>query len=107
MKIVVCAKQVPNTTDIKINQETGTLIRDGVESILNHDDANAVEQAVQLKDMFPESKVIVLSMGPQQAIEMLQECIAMGADKAILLSDKILGGSDTWATSNALAAAIH
>lgn len=107
MKIVVCAKQVPNTTDIKINQETGTLVRDGVESILNHDDANALEQALQLKDMFPESKVIVLSMGPQQAIEMLQECIAMGADEAILLSDKILGGSDTWATSNALAAAIN
>lgn len=107
MKIVVCVKQVPNTNEIKINPETGTLIRDGVESILNHDDANALEQALRIKDEDAETKVTVITMGPPQAKEMLQECIAMGADEAILLSDRALGGSDTWATSNALAAGIR
>lgn len=107
MNIIVCVKQVPNTNEIKINKETGTLIRDGVETILNNDDANALEQALQLKDLFPETKVTVLTMGPPKAVEILQECIAMGADDAVLLSDRILGGSDTWATSNAIAAAIN
>lgn len=107
MKIVVCVKQVPNTNEIKINPETGTLIRDGVESILNHDDANALEQALRIKDEDAGTRVTVITMGPPQAKEMLQECIAMGADEAILLSDRALGGSDTWATSNALAAGIR
>ena len=107
MKIVVCVKQVPNTNEIKINSETGTLIRDGVESILNHDDANALEQALQIKDEKPGTVVTVVTMGPPQAKEMLQECIAMGADEAVLLSDRALGGSDTWATSNAIAAGIR
>ncbi|MFR7985396.1 MAG: electron transfer flavoprotein subunit beta [Clostridia bacterium] len=107
MKIIVCAKQVPNTNEITINPETGTLIRDGVESILNHDDANALEQALQIKDANPGTTVTVITMGPPQAKEMLQECLAMGADEAILLSDRALGGSDTWATSNALAAGIR
>lgn len=107
MKIVVCVKQVPNTNEIKINPETGTLIRDGVESILNHDDANALEQALRIKDEDKDTKVTVITMGPPQAKEMLQECIAMGADEAILLSDRALGGSDTWATSNAIAAGIR
>ena len=107
MKIIVCVKQVPDTNEIKINPETGTLIRDGVPSITNPDDANALEQALQIKDANPGSTVTVISMGPPQAREMLQECIAMGADEAILLSDRALGGSDTWATSNALAAAIR
>lgn len=106
MKIIVCVKQVPDTNEIKINPETGTLIRDGVPSITNPDDANALEQALLVKDANPGSTVIVISMGPPQAKAMLQECIAMGADEAILLSDRALGGSDTWATSNALAAAI-
>lgn len=106
MKIIVCVKQVPNTNEIKINPETGTLIRDGVESILNHDDANALEQALKIKDADPDTKVTVITMGPPQAKDMLQECIAMGADEAILLSDRALGGSDTWATSNAIAAGI-
>ena len=107
MKIIVCVKQVPNTNEIKINPETGTLIRDGVESILNHDDANALEQALAIKDEAPDTQVTVLTMGPPQAKEMLQECIAMGADDAVLLSERALGGSDTWATSNALAAGIR
>ena len=107
MRIAVCVKQVPDTNEIRINPETGTLIRDGVPSILNNDDANALEQALQLKDAEPETTVIVITMGPPQAKEMLQECLAMGADEAILLSDRALGGSDTWATSNALAAGLR
>lgn len=107
MRIIVCVKQVPNTNEIKINPETGTLIRDGVPSILNQDDANALEQALRIKDQSPETEVIALTMGPPQAKDMLQECLAMGADEAILLSDRALGGSDTWATSNALAAGIR
>ncbi|MBN7772760.1 electron transfer flavoprotein subunit beta [Clostridium aminobutyricum] len=106
MKIIVCVKQVPNTNEIKINPETGTLIRDGVQSILNPDDANALEEALKLKDQNPDATVTVLTMGPPQATEMLRECLAMGADDAILLSDRALGGSDTWATSNALVAGI-
>lgn len=107
MKIIVCVKQVPDTTEIKINPETGTLIRDGVPSILNPDDANALEQALQIKDDQPDTEVVVVTMGPQQAKELLQECIAMGADDAVLLSDRALGGSDTWATSNAISAGIR
>ena len=106
MKIVVCVKQVPDTTEIKINPETGTLIRDGVPAILNPDDANALEQALQIKDENPGSTVTVVTMGPPQAQEMLEECMAMGADDAVLLSDRALGGSDTWATSDAIAAGI-
>lgn len=106
MRIAVCVKQVPDTNEIRINPETGTLIRDGVPSILNNDDANALEQALQIKDLQPDTEVVAITMGPPQAKEMLQECIAMGADQAILLSDRALGGSDTWATSNALAAGI-
>ncbi len=106
MKIIVCVKQVPNTNEIKINPETGTLIREGVPSILNHDDANALELALSIKDINPDTNITVLTMGPPQAEDMLQECLAMGADDAILLSDRALGGSDTWATSNALTAGI-
>lgn len=105
-KVLVCAKQVPDTNEIKINPETGTLIRDGVVSILNHDDANALEEALKLKDKYDDVTVTVFSMGPPQAQDMLLECLAMGADEAILLSDRAVGGSDTWATSNALTAAI-
>ena len=107
-KIVVCAKQVPDTNEIRINPETGALIRDGVPSILNPDDANALEQALKIKDSDPANvKVTVVSMGPPQAADMLFECIAMGADNAVLLSDRAVGGSDTWATSNAITAAIN
>ena len=106
MRILVCAKQVPDTNVIKINPETGTLIRDGVPSILNPDDANALEEALKLKDQVPGSTVTVVTMGPPQADQMLFECLAMGADEGILLSDRAVGGSDTWATSNAISAAI-
>ncbi len=105
MKILVCAKQVPNTKNVTTDPETGRINREGVESILNPDDANALEAALQIKDKDPENvHVTVISMGPDQAKEMLIECMAMGADDAILLSDRKFGGSDTWATSNAIAA---
>ncbi|MBO4235875.1 MAG: electron transfer flavoprotein subunit beta/FixA family protein [Firmicutes bacterium] len=105
--IIVCAKQVPDTNEIRINPETGTLIRDGVPSILNPDDANALEEALKIKDMDPENvHVTVVSMGPMQAQDMLFECLAMGADEGVLLSDRAVGGSVTWATSNAITATI-
>ncbi|NLY08614.1 MAG: electron transfer flavoprotein subunit beta/FixA family protein [Tissierellia bacterium] len=107
MRIIVCVKQVPDTTEVRIDPKTGTLIREGVPSILNPDDANALEEALKVKDAHPETKVTVLSMGPPQADEMLRECLAMGADEAFLISDRAFGGSDTWATSNALASAIR
>ncbi|MBK5253303.1 MAG: electron transfer flavoprotein subunit beta/FixA family protein [Peptostreptococcaceae bacterium] len=105
-KIIVCAKQVPDTNEIRINPETGTLIRDGVPSILNNDDANALEEALRIKDKYDDVVVTVVSMGPPQATDMLFECVAMGADDAILISDRAVGGSDTWATSNAVVAGI-
>ena len=106
-KIIVCAKQVPDTNEIKINPETGTLIRDGVPSILNPDDANAVELALEIKDKYDDVHVTVVTMGPPQAQDMLFECLAMGCDEGILVSDRAVGGSDTWATSNAISAAIR
>ncbi|MBK5252032.1 MAG: electron transfer flavoprotein subunit beta/FixA family protein [Peptostreptococcaceae bacterium] len=106
MKIIVCVKQVPDTNEVRIDPIKGTLIRDGVPSILNHDDANALEEALKIKEAYPETHITVLTMGPPQAQDMLRECMAMGADDAVLLSDRALGGSDTWATSNALAAGI-
>lgn len=106
-KIIVCAKQVPDTNEIRINPETGTLIRDGVPSILNHDDANALEEALKIKDKFDDVHITVITMGPPQAKDLLIECLAMGADEGILVSDRAVGGSDTWATSNVLAAAVH
>ncbi|KAF2955352.1 electron transfer flavoprotein subunit beta/FixA family protein [Marinitoga sp. 38H-ov] len=105
MRIVVCIKQVPDTTELKIDPITGTLIRKGVPSIMNYDDKAALEEALKLKDKFG-AKVIAISMGPNQAAEVLEEALAMGADEAILISDKKFGGSDTWATSNILSEAI-
>jgi len=106
MKIIVCIKQVPDTNEVRINQETGTLIRDGVPSIINPDDKNAIEGALALKDLHG-GQVTVLCMGPQQAKDALKEALAMGADEAVLLSDRAFAGSDTWATSTILAAAIE
>jgi len=107
MKIIVCVKQVPDTNEVKIDPVKGTLIREGVPSILNPDDANALEAALQLKDANPDTKVTVVTMGPPQAKIMLRECLAMGADEAVLLSDRAFAGADTWATSNTLAHAIR
>jgi len=105
MEIVVCIKQVPDTTEVRIDPVTNTLIRQGVPSIVNPFDKNALEAALQLKTKYG-GKVTVLSMGPPQAKEALKECLAMGADEAILMSDRAFGGSDTLATSHTLAAGI-
>ena len=102
MKIIVLVKQVPDTTDVKLDPKTGTLIREGVPSIINPDDKHAIEAALALKDQQGGS-VSVLSMGPPQAEDALREALAMGADEAILLSDRAFAGADTLATSYTLA----
>ena len=107
MKIIVCAKQVPDTNEVKIDPVKGTLIREGVPSILNPDDANALEAALDLRDRYPGSTVSVISMGPPQANYMLRECLAMGADEAYLLSSRAFGGADTCATSTTIAAGVR
>ena len=105
MKIVVCIKQVPDTNEVRLDPKTGTLIREGVPSIINPDDKAGLEAALRLKDSLG-AEVTVLSMGPPQADTALREALAMGADKAILLTDRAFGGADTWATSTTIAAAI-
>jgi len=105
MNIVVLIKQVPDTTDVKIDKKTGTLIREGVPSIINPDDKHAIEEALRLKEQYG-GKVTVLSMGPPQAMDALRESKAMGVDDNILLSDRAFAGADTWATSYTLATAI-
>lgn len=106
MKIVVCIKQVPDTVEVKIDPKTGTLIRDGVPSIINPDDKTGIEAALQLKEKMAGSTVTVVSMGPPQADVALREALAMGCDEAILVSGREFGGSDTYATSGILAAAL-
>ena len=106
MNIVVCMKQVPDTTEVRIDPITGTLVREGIPSIINPDDKSGLEAALELKDE-AGAKVAVLSMGPPQAELALREALAMGADEAILLSDRAFGGADTWATSSTLAAALR
>ncbi|MDD5382221.1 MAG: electron transfer flavoprotein subunit beta/FixA family protein [Candidatus Margulisbacteria bacterium] len=105
MDIIVCIKQVPDTTEVKINPETNTLIREGVPSIVNPFDENAVEAALQLKEKHG-GKVTVITMGPPQAAEALKTTIAMGADEVVLVSDRAFAGSDTWATSYTLSQTI-
>lgn len=105
MHAIVCIKQVPDTTEVKIDPERGTLIREGVPSIVNPFDTYAIEEALLLKEKFG-GKVTVVSMGPPQAAEALKEAVAMGADEAILLSDRAFAGADTWATAYTLYSAI-
>lgn len=105
MNIIVCIKQVPDTTIVKIDPKTNTLIREGVPSIINPEDKNALEQALVLRENFG-GHVTVISMGPPQAKNALREALAMGADEAVLLTDRAFGGADTLATSRTLAAAI-
>jgi len=106
MEIVVCIKQVPNTTEIKIDPVTNTLIRDGVESIINPFDTYAIEEAVRLKEQYG-GKVTAISMGPLQVETALREAVAMGVDEIILVTDRKFAGADTLATSKTLAAAIQ
>lgn len=105
MNIIVCIKQVPDTTKIKLNPVTGTLIRQGVSSIINPDDKAGLEEALKLKDLFG-CTITALTMGPLQAKNALQEAFSMGVDKGILLTDKSFSGSDSLATSTVLASAI-
>ncbi len=106
MEIIVLIKQVPDTTDVKIDPKTGTLIREGVESIINPDDLHAIEAAVSLKERFGGS-VTAVSMGPPQAIDAVTEAMGMGVDRGVLLSDQAFAGADTWATSYTLGKAIE
>lgn len=105
MKIVVCVKQVPDTTEVKLDPVTNTLIRDGVPSIINPDDKAGIEAALTLKEKVG-GRVTILTMGPPQAEAAIREAMAMGADDGILLSDRAFGGADTWATSSTIAAAL-
>lgn len=108
MKIVVCIKQVPDTTEVRLDPVTNTLIREGVPSIINPDDKAAVETALRIKDADPENThVTVLTMGIPAADVALREALAMGADEAILVTDRPFGGADTWATSQTIAGALR
>ncbi len=106
MKIVVCIKQVPDTTEVKINPETNTLVREGVESIINPFDMYALEEGIRIKEK-TNGEVIALSMGPPQAESALRDAIALGCDSAVLLTDRSFAGADTWATSYTLARGIR
>jgi len=105
MRIIVCVKQVPEITEVKIDPVTHTLVREGVPSILNPFDEFAVEEALRIREKHG-GEVTVLTMGPPQAKEALVKCLAMGADRAILLTDRAFAGADTWATAYTLSLAI-
>jgi electron transfer flavoprotein beta subunit len=106
VNIIVCIKQVPDTAEVRINPETNTLIRDGVPSITNPYDTHAIEAALQIKEKVG-GKVIVLTMGPPQAESALRDAVSMGADDAVLLTDRAFAGADTWATSYTLSKAVE
>ncbi len=105
MNIVVCIKQVPDARDVRLDPETNTLAREGVQSIMNPYDQHAVEEAVRLKEQLG-GEVTVLSMGPPQAQDVLRQAISCGADRGVLVSDRAFAGADTWATSYTLAKAL-
>ena len=105
MKIIVTVKQVPDTAEVRIDPKTNSLVREGVPSILNPEDRNAVETALALKEKYG-GVVAALTMGPPQAEDVLEEVIAMGVDEGILLSDKAFAGSDTLITSFILSRAV-
>ena len=106
MHTVVCIKQVPDTTEVRIDPERGTLIREGVPSIINPFDTYAIEEGIQIQEAHG-GKTTVVSMGPPQAIEALKEAVAMGCDDAVLVSDRSFSGADTWATAYTLAQTIR
>jgi electron transfer flavoprotein beta subunit len=106
MDIIVLVKQVPDTTEVKLDPKTGSLIREGVEGIINPDDRHALEAAIDLKEALG-GKVTALSMGPPQAIDAISEALGMGVDEGLLLTDKAFAGADTWATSFTLGKAIE
>ena len=106
MRCIVPIKQVPETNSVKMDEKTGTMIRDGVEAIINPLDLYALEAAFRLRERHG-GEVVALTMGPSKAVTALREAIAMGADRGVLLSDKSFAGADTWATSRVLAAAVQ
>jgi len=106
MRIIVCVKQVPDTAEVRIDPKTNTLIREGVPSILNPYDQFAIEESVRIRDKAGEGKITAVTMGPPQARTALMKCLALGADDAVLLSDRAFAGSDTWATSYTLSLAV-
>jgi electron transfer flavoprotein beta subunit len=107
MKLVVLIKQVPDTTEVRIDRETNTLIREGVPSIINPFDMYAIEEALRIRETVGDGTVTVMSMGPPQVESALREAIALGVDEAVLLSDRAFAGSDTWSTSYTLAAGVR
>ena len=107
MKIFVLVKQVPNTTKVKLDPKTGNLIREGVDAIINPEDRHALEAAVAIKDQHRGTVVTAITMGPPQAVDVLSEAIGCGASNAVLLTDRLFAGADTWATSSVLARAIE
>lgn len=106
LRIIVCIKQVPSTTEVKIDPETGTLIREGIESTVNPFDLYAIEEGVRLKEKYG-AKVTAITMGPPQAENALREALALGCDSAVLLTDKAFAGADTLATSYTLSRGIR
>ena len=107
MELLVCIKQVPDTSEIKLDPETNNLIRTGLPSIVNPFDMHALEAALVVKDAHSDSHITVISMGPPQAEDALRECLALGADDAVLITDRAFGGADTLATSYTIASAIR
>ncbi len=107
MRIVVLIKQVPDTTEVRIDRETNTLIREGVPSIINPFDMYALEEGLRLREAAGEGTVIAMSMGPPQVENALREALAIGVDEAVLLTDRAFAGSDTWSTSYTLAAGVR
>lgn len=105
MKIIVCIKQVPDTTEVRLDPKTNTLIRDGVPSIINPDDKSGIEAALRMKEQYG-AHVTAVCMGPPQAEMALREALAMGCDEAALITGREFGGSDTYATAVILAAGI-
>ncbi len=106
MQVVACVKQVPDTTQVKIDPVTGNLVREGVPFIMNPYDTHALEESLRLKDRYG-FRLTVISMGPPNAEVTLKQCLALGADEAVLLSDRAFGGADTLATSKVLSEAIR
>lgn len=106
MNILVCVKQVPDTMEVKINPKTNNLDREGIPTVINPYDKHALEEAIRIKEKHGAA-ITVVSMGPPQTEEILREAIAMGADEAVLLSDKAFAGADTLATTYVLAKAIE
>ena len=107
MKIVVCVKQVPEVTNVQVDPKTGTLIREGVKSILNPFCEYALDHAVRIKNSVPGVSITVITMGPPQARDVLVRSLELGADEGVLITDRKFAGADTWATSLTLAEAIR